>query len=147
MSFCACHRIWLVRTMGLCANDMLCHEDAFNVARCYAPRAQRSAEPATATKCEPLPNGKCTAYNASEQCSAIRRSQKLFFCQYLPICGSCSTHKLGHQASCQVRGSVIVLCHTCRDQYYSIDIGTKWERHWPTRLQKLDPQVSRKAGG
>ena len=35
------------------------------------------------------------------------------------------TRKLGHQASSKTRGSVIVLCHTCRDQYYSINIEAK----------------------
>ena len=33
-------------------------------------------------------------------------------------CRHC-TRKLGHLLSSKARGSVIVLCHTCRDQYYS----------------------------
>ena len=57
------------------------------------------------------------------------------------------TRKLGHLLSNEVRGSVIVPCHTCRDQYYSTDIGAKRERCWPARLRNLDYRASREARG
>ena len=40
--------------MGLCAKNMVCHGDAFNVARCIVPHTRRPAVPAMATEREPL---------------------------------------------------------------------------------------------
>ena len=46
--------IVLVHASGVCALESSSHGDAFNIARCIAPRAQVPAGPATATEREPL---------------------------------------------------------------------------------------------